>query len=68
MDSVPGFTLTAFLSLFALLDPIGIAPIFVFMTPSNTDEERKAMARRGCWAVFLVLAFFGLTGGMLFHF
>lgn len=68
MDSILGFSLTAFLSLFALLDPIAIAPIFVFMTPSNTDEERKVMARRACWAVFLVLTFFGLTGGMIFHF
>ncbi len=41
-----GFFLTAFVSLFALLDPIGGVPIFVFMTPANTPAERRSMARR----------------------
>jgi multiple antibiotic resistance protein len=68
MDSALTFFLTAFLSLFALLDPIGISPIFVSMTPSNTQNEKKAMARRACWVVLLVLTFFALTGGILFHF
>jgi len=68
MESSLSFFLTAFLSLFALLDPIGISPIFVSMTPSNTQDEKKAMARRACWVVLLVLTFFALTGGILFHF
>ena len=63
-----GFFLTAFVSLFALLDPIGGVPIFVFMTPANTPAERRSMARRACWFVFLVLTFFALTGSILFHF
>jgi multiple antibiotic resistance protein len=68
MDSALTFFLTAFLSLFALLDPIGISPIFVSMTPSNTQDEKRAMARRACWVVLLVLTFFALTGGIIFHF
>ena len=68
MESSLSFFLTAFLSLFALLDPIGISPIFVSMTPSNTQDEKKAMARRACWVVLLVLTCFALTGGVLFHF
>ncbi len=68
MDSALTFFLTALLSLFALLDPIGISPFFVSMTPTNTQDEKRAMARRACWVVLLVLTFFALTGGIIFHF
>jgi len=68
MDTALGFFATAFVSLFALLDPIGIVPIFVFMTPSNSHAERASMARRACWVVFLILTFFALTGRTMFDF
>jgi len=68
MKSELAFFLTAFVSLFALLDAIGVVPIFVFMTPANTPAQRKSMAGRACWFVFLLLTFFALTGSILFHF
>ncbi len=68
MDTELGFFLTAFVSLFALLDPIGVAPIFVFMTPTNSTSEKKSMALRACVFVFCVLAFFAATGSIIFRF
>lgn len=68
MDTNLGFFVTAFVSLFALLDPIGIVPIFVFMTPTNTHAERASMAGRACWVVLLILCFFALTGRKMFDF
>ncbi len=62
------FFIQAVVSLFALLDPIGVAPIFVFMTPEKTERERKAMARRASVAVLLILSTFALTGGLIFRF
>ena len=68
MDTSLAFFATAFVSLFALVDPIGIVPIFVFMTPANSHAERASMAGRACWAVFLILTFFALTGRTIFEF
>ena len=68
MDTSLAFFATAFVSLFALVDPIGIVPIFVFMTPANSHAERASMAGRACWAVFLILTFFALTGRTMFEF
>ncbi len=68
METALPFFITAFVSLFALLDPVGIVPIFVFMTPSNSNSERASMARRACWVVFLILTFFALTGRTMFDF
>jgi multiple antibiotic resistance protein len=62
------FFLQAVVSLFALLDPIGVAPIFVFMTPGKTDEERRSMARRASVAVLVILAVFAVSGGIIFTF
>jgi len=68
METELGFFLTAFVSLFALLDPIGVAPIFVFMTPANSAAEKKSMALRACLFVFCVLVFFAATGSVIFRF
>jgi multiple antibiotic resistance protein len=68
METTLGFFITSFVSLFALIDPIGIVPIFVFMTPSNSNQERASMAARACWVVFLILTFFALTGRTMFDF
>ncbi|MEW6441749.1 MAG: NAAT family transporter [bacterium] len=67
-DSELGFFLTAFISLFALIDPIGVVPLFVSITPSSTAAKRRSMARRACWFVFLVLSFFAVTGSTIFRF
>jgi len=57
-----------FVGLFAVMDPIGVIPMFIVMTGSNTDAERRVMIRRAGVASFVVLLFFGLTQMWLFHF
>ena len=39
---------TAFTALFVIIDPIGLAPIFVAMTAGMTARARRAIAIRAC--------------------
>ena len=67
MDSLFAFFLTAFVSLFVTLDPIGNVPIFLTITPHNSNEERAAMVTRAVLVVFGVLVLFALCGNLIFR-
>ncbi|HEY7745614.1 MAG TPA: MarC family protein [Desulfuromonadales bacterium] len=57
---------TAFaVQLFIIVDPVVGVPVFLAITPHNTAAERRPMARRGCIAAFLVVAFFIVIGPLL---
>jgi multiple antibiotic resistance protein len=68
MDSLFAFFVTAFVSLFVTLDPIGNVPIFLSITPHNSEAERKAMVTRAALVVFVVLVVFALCGNLIFRF
>lgn len=61
MDSI-GAAITFTLQLFIIVDPVAAVPLFLAITPTNTAEERRRMARRGCLVAFLVVTFFLLAG------
>ena len=42
------FLITAFATLFVVMDPPGIAPLFIALTRGMSPERRRAMARRAC--------------------
>lgn len=52
----------AFVTLFVIIDPIGLAPIFVAMTQGRTDRQRRAIAIRACLVAAGLLTLFGLAG------
>ncbi len=54
--------ITAFVSLFVIIDPIGLAPLFVAVTQGNTKAQRRGIAIRACLVGFGILAIFGLAG------
>jgi multiple antibiotic resistance protein len=60
--------LKTFVGFFAVMDPIGVIPVFIVMTTTNTERERALMARRSTVAALLVLLFFGVTQMWLFNF
>lgn len=68
MTSVFPFFVTAFVSLFAIVDAIGNTPMFLSITPRNTHAERMAMAKKAAVAVFIILTLFALLGNHLFQF
>ena len=56
------FTVTVFVTLFVVIDPIGLAPIFVALTQGAEARARRGIALRACLVAVVLLAAFGLFG------
>lgn len=67
MDFLPTFFVTAFVSIFVTLDAIGNVPIFLSLTPKNTQAERAQIVKRALLMVFVVLVTFALFGNLIFR-
>ena len=62
------YALIAFTSLFTVMNPMGLVPVFIGMTANLTREQRRTTARRAVITSFSVLLLFGLTGRFIFEF
>jgi len=51
-----------FITLIVVVDPIGLAPLFVALTGGMEPHERRRIAFRACIIAFIILAIFGLFG------
>ncbi|MDF3057997.1 MAG: conserved rane protein of unknown function [Rariglobus sp.] len=61
------YTLLAFGSLFAIMDPIALVPAFVTMTARDTREAQIRMARLACAVAAGVMILFVLAGQWIFR-
>lgn len=61
----PDLAATAFVTLFVIIDPIGLAPLFLALTSGMTRAERRRVGLRALATGFAVLAVFGLVGEAL---
>lgn len=52
----------AFATLFVIIDPIGLMPLFVAMTQGRTTKQRRAIAMRSLATAGALLTLFGLLG------
>src|SRR5438105_3905654 len=59
--------LLALSAIFFVVDPIGVLPIFVSMTPNDPPKKRRAMAMRACLIACGLLLVMAVTGGLLFR-
>lgn len=59
---------TAFVTLFVVIDPIGLAPLFVALTQGMSGRQRRAIALRACVIAALLLTVFGLFGEAVLNF
>lgn len=57
--------ITAFVTLFVLIDPIGLTPIFLALTHGASTAQRRTIALRGVTVAFFVLMVFALIGEKL---
>src|SRR5882672_98210 len=64
MDHLP-LALHAFLTLFVVIDPIGIAPLFLGLAGQRAPAERKVIARRAVVVAGGILVSFLLAGAWL---
>ena len=53
---------TAFATLFVMVDPIGLAPLFAALTAGATLRRRAIIGARGVLVAAILLAFFGAVG------
>lgn len=60
MDSAA--LITAFVTLFVIIDPIGLTPLFVALTQGLSPAERRSIALRSCLTAFGILALFAFFG------
>jgi multiple antibiotic resistance protein len=61
----PDLLLTAFVTLFVIMDPIGTTPLFVALTSGMTAAERRRVSIRAILIAGALLAVFGLAGETL---
>lgn len=59
------FYLTAFATLFVIVDPIALVPMFIALTRGMDDDHRRRLALRACLIAAFLLALFGLVGNKL---
>lgn len=59
---------TVFVTLFVIIDPIGLAPIFVALTAGMGFARRRRIAVQACLVAFGLLALFGLFGDQVLGF
>ena len=60
------YALLALSSLFVIMDPIATVPTFLAITPGNTPQQRRDMARFACIIAGCVLLAFALAGKFIF--
>ncbi len=64
----PAFLISAFATLFVVIDPIGLAPIFIALTHGSDAKHRRAIAVRACLIAAIVLCLFAFLGEQVLGF
>jgi multiple antibiotic resistance protein len=60
--------ITVFVTLFVVIDPVGMAPLFVALTPGADTAHRRGVALRACLIGAGLLTLFGLLGEVVLGF
>lgn len=63
-----GFLVAAFVTLFVVIDPIGLSPLFVALTRGMSSSERRVVGMRAAVIAIILLTLFGLLGEGLLAF
>ncbi len=63
-----GFLITAFATLFVVIDPPGLVPLFIALTQGMDRDHRRHLAQRACIIAAILLTAFGLLGEQLLGF
>jgi len=62
------YFITPFVTLFVVIDPIGLAPMFMTLTKGADQTHRRAVALRACVTAAILLLVFGLFGESVLRF
>ena len=64
--SLAEFGLLCLTSLFTMINPVSIAPVFLSLTSELPPGQRKQVAGKATITAFVILVFFALTGSVIF--
>lgn len=64
----PEVLITAFVTLFVIVDPIGLSPLFMALTQGQSPARRRAIAFRAALISAAILSLFGLFGDAVLRF
>jgi multiple antibiotic resistance protein len=67
LTAVLEFALLALTSVFFLVDPFAVIPLFLAITEGSPDSERRLLARRSAWTCAIVLSTFSVAGSLIFR-
>ena len=59
--------IAAFVTLFIVIDPIMVTPIFASLTRGSTPKEQRGIALQAAFIAACILTFFGLAGSFMMH-
>lgn len=62
------YLITAFVTIFVIIDPIGLAPLFLALTRGKTAAQRRSIAVRATLVAFAILLLFTAFGEALLGF
>mgnify|MGYP003557105768 CR=1 FL=1 len=66
MDSILQFALLAFTSLFTMVNPLGVIPVFTTLTTGMTSRQASAIALKATSTALIVLLLFTFGGNFIF--
>ena len=62
------FLITSFVTLFVIIDPVGLLPVFVALTQGMSDQQRRSIALRATLTATGILTLFALFGESVLNF
>lgn len=67
MTQLIEFAILAFSAFFVIIDPVGVVPLFLALTPGASLRRRREMALRACIVAWVLLTVFSLFGSFIFQ-
>jgi multiple antibiotic resistance protein len=68
MDRIFQYALLAFTSLFTMVTPFGVIPLFTSLTNNMDHKEVRRIAFKGVLTAFLIMVLIALAGNFIFEF
>jgi len=66
MDELYTFGMTVLMGFFAIMNPIGNAPIYIGLVEGCSDAEKGRIARKSVLFAFIIVSIFVIFGGIIF--
>lgn len=62
-----GFAVLSFTSIFVIVDPVTLIPIFLSLTQGDSEAKRRAVVKKACLVSLVILLLFAFTGSLIFR-